>query len=162
SVLSNSPIRMYSVERYGVGCPDPVPIVVTPTDPMLLQKDCATQVLSFEHANFPYNAVDGNNDTYVTLEASSGILLGGVLGEAYSGHVELGFGAPVEANKTVYVRIDFDENQLGSLLDGSVGELLGGVVDGVLLGNHYFTVEAKNGATTILERSSNSGFNDAL
>ncbi|WP_257659007.1 Ig-like domain-containing protein, partial [Parapedobacter lycopersici] len=162
SVLANSPIQLYSVERYGVGCPDPDPIVITPTDPMLIQKDCAAEVLSFEHANFPYNAVDGNNDTYVTLEASSGILLGGVLGEAYSGHVELGFNAPVATGKTVYVRIDFDEQQLGSLLDGSVGELLGGVVDGVLFGNHYFTVEAKNGATTILERSSNSGFNDAL
>ncbi|WP_188508644.1 Ig-like domain-containing protein, partial [Parapedobacter pyrenivorans] len=162
SVLANSPIQLYRVERYGTGCPDPDPIVITPTDPMLIQKDCAAEVLSFEHANFPYNAVDGNNDTYTTLEASSGILLGGVLGEAYSGHVELGFNAPVAADRTVYVRIDFDEQQLGSLLDGSVGELLGGVVDGVLLGNHYFTVEAKNGATTVLERSSNSGFNDAL
>ncbi|WP_188752669.1 Ig-like domain-containing protein, partial [Parapedobacter defluvii] len=162
SVLANSPIQLYSVERYGVDCPDPDPIVITPTDPMLIQKDCAAEVLSFEHANFPYNAVDGNNDTYATLEASSGILLGGVLGEAYSGHIELEFNEPVAASKTVYVRIEFDEEQLGSLLDGSVGELLGGAVDGVLFGNHYFTVEAKSGAATILERSSNSGFNDAL
>ena len=162
SALSNSPIRLYSVERYGLGCPDPDPIVITPTDPMLLQKDCATEVLSFEHANFPYNAVDGNNDTYTTLEASSGILLGGVLGEAYSGHVELGFGSPVSAGDTVYVRIDFDEETLGSLLDGSVGELLGTTVDNVLFGNHYFTVEAKDGTGTVLERSSNNGFDEAL
>ena len=156
--LGDAPIYLYDIKRYGPNCPDPNPPTVTATPPMLLQKDCASSIISFDHADFPFNAVDGNNDTYTTLEASSGVAAG--LGDSYDGHIELGFATPIPADTTVYVRIDFDEEQLGSLMAGSVGELLGDVVDNVLFGSHYFTVEAKNGEDVVFRRSSNNGFNE--
>ncbi len=158
--LASSPLNIYSIERYGSGdspltCIDPDPLP-TPdsTDPMLSVSDCEGTVIDFDHANFPYNAVDGNNDTYTTLEASSGLAVG--IG-AYDGFIELGFDQRT-AGTTTYIRIDFDEEVLLGLLDGTVGQLLGGVVDNVLFGSHYFTVEAKNAGTPVLEAASNNGF----
>ncbi|MGK9120060.1 Ig-like domain-containing protein [Olivibacter jilunii] len=160
--LASSPLRVYSVERYGganssvLTCPDPNPIIPpNPTDHMLSQKDCATDLISSEYANFPYNAVDGNNDSYSTLEASSGTAAG--IG-SYSGHIELGFSQIRPAGTTSYIRIDFDNEVLGGLLNGSVGQLLGGAVNNVLFGSHYFTVEAKNNGASVLSGSSNTGF----
>ena len=155
NALSNSPIRLYDVQRFGATCPDPDPIPLpTATDPMLSNSTCDATVLAFENANFPLNTVDGNNDTYSTLNASSGVALG--IGD-YEGFIELGFDSRA-AGTTSYVRIDFDEEVLLGLLDGTAGQLLGGVVDNVLFGNHYFTVEVKNNGSQVLESSSNNGF----
>ena len=160
--LASSPLRVYSVERYGganspvLTCIDPDPIVPpAPTDHMLNQKDCATEVISFDHANFPYNAIDGNNDTYTELEASSGVIVG--IG-AYNGHVELGFNAIRPAGTTTYVRIDFDNEVLAGLLDGTLGQLANDLVSNLLFGGHYFGVEAKNNGNVVLARSSNAAF----
>ncbi|WP_198293603.1 DUF7507 domain-containing protein [Algoriphagus resistens] len=151
SALSNSPIRVYDVQRFGDLCPDPDPIPLpTATDPMLSNSDCEATLISFENANFPFNTIDGYNDTYTTLSASNGV--GG-----YEGFVELGFDAR-SAGTTSYVRIDFDEEVLLGLIDGTVGQLLGGAVDNVLFGNHYFTVEVKNNGSQVFESSSNNGF----
>ena len=129
------------MQRFGATCPDPEPIPLPiATEPMLSNSSCDATVLAFENANFPLNTVDGNNDTYTTLSASSGIALG--IGD-YEGFVELGFDSRA-AGTTSYVRIDFDEEVLLGLLDGTTGQLLGGVVDNVLFGSHYFTVEVKN------------------
>jgi uncharacterized repeat protein (TIGR01451 family) len=156
SLLSNSPIQLHEVERFGPNCPDPDPLFTPePTDPMLSNASCAAEVVDFAYADFPFNAVDGNNDTYTTLEASSGALLGA---GAYEGFVELGF-SPRSAGTTSYLRIDFDNDILYGLLDGSVGELLGNVVDNLLFGSHYFTVEALGSdANPVLSASSNNGF----
>ncbi|WP_192349229.1 gliding motility-associated C-terminal domain-containing protein [Algoriphagus sp. Y33] len=155
SALSNSPIRLYDVQRYGENCPDPDPLPTPdPTDPMLSNRDCDATLIDFENANFPFNTVDGNNDTFTTLSASSGTALG--IGD-YDGFVELGFDAR-SAGTTSYVRIDFDEEVLLGLIDGTVGELLGGVVNNVLFGSHYFTVEVKNNGAQVFESSSNNGF----
>ncbi|SMP36074.1 DUF7507 domain-containing protein, partial [Algoriphagus winogradskyi] len=155
NALSNSPIRLYDVQRFGAACPDPDPIPLpTATEPMLSNSSCDATVLAFENANFPLNTVDGNNDTYTTLSASSGIALG--VGD-YEGFVELGFDSRA-AGTSSYVRIDFDEEVLLGLLDGTAGELLGGVVDNVLFGSHYFTVEVKNNGSQVFESSSNNGF----
>src|SRR5690606_2925160 len=43
----------------------------------------------------------------------------------------------------------------------SVGQLLGSVVDNAIFGDHYFTVEAKQSGTQVLEASSNNGFGNA-
>ncbi|WP_339754210.1 DUF7507 domain-containing protein [Algoriphagus aquimarinus] len=155
SALSNSPIRLYDVQRFGATCidPDPIPLPAA-TDPMLSNGTCDANVLAFENANFPFNAVDGNNDTYTTLSASSGIALG--IGD-YEGFVELGFDSR-PAGTSSYVRIDFDEEVLLGLIDGTAGQLLGGVVDNVLFGSHYFTVEVKNNGSQVFASSSNNGF----
>src|SRR5699024_1556253 len=103
-------VKIYDVQRYdGVNCDNPNIDEVTPTDPMLLEKSCGGDIISFDHANFPTNAADGNNDTFTTLEASSGIAAG--IG-AYDGYVEIGFDQAVPAGQTTYVRIDFDDEAL--------------------------------------------------
>src|SRR5699024_9806240 len=131
---------------------------VTPTDPMLLERSCGGNVISFDHANFPSNAADGNNDTFTTLEASSGIAAG--IG-AYDGHVEIGFDQTVPAGQTTCVRIDFDDEALLGLLDGSLGQFAGDLVDNILFVGHYFTVEGKNAGATVFSRSSRNGFSSS-
>uniref|UniRef100_F4CBQ7 Conserved repeat domain protein n=1 Tax=Sphingobacterium sp. (strain 21) TaxID=743722 RepID=F4CBQ7_SPHS2 len=161
--LADSPLRIYHVERYGsagstLTCVDPNPPFTGGNEHMLgNNRACANTVISYEHADFPFNAADGGTNSYTTLEASSGLAAN--LG-AYSGHIELGLGAPIPADTTVYVRIDFDNEVLGALLDGTLGGLLNDVVGSTLFGNHYFTVEAKNGATSVLTRSSNEAFSE--
>lgn len=159
--LAAADVKIYDVQRYDGSspqCTNPNITVPTLTPPMLSSKNCAATVVGHGHANFPTNAIDGKNDTFTTLEASSGIAVG--IG-AYQGFVELGFTQAVPAGETTYVRIDFDNEVLGGLLNGSVGGLLNGVVSNVLFGNHYFTVEGKNNATTVFSRSSNNGLASA-
>lgn len=155
--LASADVKIYDVQRYdGVTCINPNIIVPTATPSMLSNKMCATTLVAHDHANFPYNAVDGNNDTFTTLETSSGIVAG--VG-AYDGYVEMGFANAVPANETTYVRIDFDNEVLGGLLNGSVGGLLNGVVSNLLFGGHYFTIEGKdNAGAVVYSRSSNDGF----
>src|SRR5690606_6198256 len=48
----------------------------------------------------------------------------------------------IPANTTSYLKIDMgDDGLLSSLLDGSLGGLLGSTLDNVLFGNHYFTID---------------------
>ncbi|WP_430614923.1 hypothetical protein [Flavobacterium sp. JP2137] len=157
--LASNPLKVYSVERFGTLYPDPNPFVPPVTPPMLVNKDCASVFVSSSYASMGTHVVDGNHDTFATLEASSGIVAGA---GAYSGHVEMGFATPVPARTTTYVRIGFDEDKLLRLLDGSLGALVGSVVDNVLLGSHYFTIEAKSAGTTVFSRSSNVAFNKQL
>src|SRR5690606_12051941 len=144
--LASSPLKIYSVERYGLGdsplsCAEATPPFDDEGGVQMLgnNRNCASEVLSFEHANFPYNAIDGNNGTFTELQASSGKLLGL---DAYSGYVHLGYDHLVDAGQTSYLKIDMgDEGLLSSLLDGSLGGLLGSTLDNVLFGNHYFTID---------------------
>ncbi len=153
--VGNADVKIYDVQRYdGVNCVNPN-ITITSTPPMLSNKACATTLIAHGHANFPTHSVDGDNDTFTTLEASSGIAVG--IG-AYDGFVELGFAQAIPEGETTYVRIDFDDEVLGGLLNGSVGGLLNGVVSNVLFGSHYFTIEGKNNGTMVYNRSSNDGF----
>lgn len=156
--VGNADVKIYDVQRYdGVNCVNPN-ITITSTPPMLSNKACATTLIAHGHANFPTHSVDGDNDTFTTLEASSGIAVG--IG-AYDGFVELGFAQTIPAGETTYIRIDFDDEVLGGLLNGSVGGLLNGVVSNVLFGSHYFTIEGKNNGTMVYNRSSNDGFSSA-
>src|SRR5690606_9902172 len=136
--LASSPLEVYHVERFGLGdspltCVDPEPPLADEGDDhMLLEsnRECADVLLSHEYANFPFNAVDGDPGTYAVLEATSGSLLG--IG-AYSGHIELGYQGTIPANTTSYLKIDMgDDGLLSSLLDGSLGGLLGSTLDNVL------------------------------
>ena len=155
NALANSPIQLYEVERFGANCPDPSPINTPPsTLPMLSNSNCSASVLEFENANFPFNTVDGNNDSFTTLEASSGIALG--IGD-YEGFIELGF-SERPANSASYIRIDFDEEVLTRLLNGSVGNLVGDVVDNTVFGRHFFTVEVKNNGNPVVSGSSRNAF----
>src|SRR5690606_25834405 len=92
--LVDNGIRIYDVQRYSgeSGCNNPNIVVPTETPAMLSQKSCAIQVVSSGNADFAQHTVDGKNDTYATLQASSGFVAGS---GAYSAHVEMGFGTAV-------------------------------------------------------------------
>ncbi|WBL44160.1 gliding motility-associated C-terminal domain-containing protein [Algoriphagus halophytocola] len=153
--VASSPLRIYEVARYGTICPDPDPLPAPDaTDPMLSSSDCEATLIDFENANFPFNAVDGNNDTFTTLQAGSGTLLGA---GAFDGQIQLGFDQR-SAGTTSYIRIDFDEEALLGLLDGSLGDVLNGVGGSLLGGDKLFRVEALNGASSVLSASTDNGF----
>jgi len=107
----------------------------------------ATTISSQNNVDFSTNAIDGDVTTMARIRASSGIAIG--IG-AYSGHLELKFDSVLPANTTSYVKIQTDDNILPSLLGGTLGGLLSDVTGVVLIGNQEFTVEAKNGATSVL------------
>ncbi|MGJ8667527.1 MAG: hypothetical protein ACSHW7_14245, partial [Patiriisocius sp.] len=110
----------------------------------------ADHVVFSENTDNPGDAVLDNND-FATLNSYGGIAVG-VL--SYNGILEIGFANPVPAKRTTFVKIDFDEDVLNSLLGGSLGTLLADVLGNVVLGDHYFNIEARNNATTVLSNSS--------
>ncbi|SFJ65662.1 Ig-like domain-containing protein [Myroides guanonis] len=150
NVALSPALRLYGVKRIGAGCPE------TTTPSPFESPTCATTLLGASNADDVDNLFDDDFDSYATLNSGAGLLLG--LGNKFEGFVELGFDAPVPADKTAYVRIDYEPTLLNALLGGSLGGALADLVNGVLLGNHYFSVEVKNGATSLFTASSNNGF----
>ncbi|MDM1093869.1 DUF11 domain-containing protein [Myroides odoratimimus] len=147
-------IRLYDVKRVSSTCPE-----ITTVSPFI-KPVCATTVLSASNADDINNIFSDNFDAYATINSGAGILLG--LGGQYSGHIELGYAKEVPANTTSYVRIDFDEKLLNALLGGSLGNVVNGLLNGLILGDHFFEVEVKNAAkTVILDGKSNVSNNSA-
>ena len=139
-------IRLYGVKRVNDACP-----VTTGVSPFI-SPVCATTLIGAENANDINNLFDGNFDSYTTLQSGAGILLG--LGNK-EGYVELGYENSVKANVTSYVRIDFESDKLKALLGGSLGNVVAGLLNNVLLGDHYFKVEVKDSkGRTVLEEGS--------
>ena len=154
----SAPLRLYSIKRFGAGCPDPRPIMTDPpTESPFNDPDCSIDLGAFEHVNFAYNAIDGNLDTYATISAGSGAIAG--IG-AYSGYLEMNFGTEVPAHETSYIRIDMaDDRMLDALVGGSLGEFIADVGDLVLFGNHYFDVAVLDaGGDELYETSSIGDF----
>lgn len=159
--LLGSSVRIYDVERYdGVTCKNPLIKIPDATDQPFEVASCSTSLGVFDNVDFPYNAIDGNNETYATLIANNGSLL---VSAPQSGRIEMRYNAPLVANKTSYIRIDADKGMLNALLGGTLGKLVADL-GGLVLGNHIFTVEAYNTAgTSVLKRSSSNGFDgDAI
>ncbi|WP_188876088.1 Ig-like domain-containing protein, partial [Sphingobacterium alkalisoli] len=145
-------VRLYEVKRIGAGCP------TTTTPSPFENPTCITTVIDASNADNIDNLFDDDFDSHATLNSGAGVLLG--LGNQYEGFVELGFGEKIPANKTAYVRIDFDPTLLDNLLGGSIGGTLASVVNGLTLGDHYFSVQAKDGSTVVLQGGSNNNFGD--
>ncbi|QXP55227.1 gliding motility-associated C-terminal domain-containing protein [Cellulophaga sp. HaHa_2_95] len=118
----------------------------------------ATVVASESNVDSAINSTDQDLNTSAIVRASSGLALG--LG-AYAGHLELRYAVPLQANTTSYIKIDSEDELLPFLLGGNLGNLLANLGGTVLLGNQEFTVEAKNGATTILQANTNNATNFA-
>ena len=152
----SSSVEVYDVKRYGPGCEDPNLPTPTETPGPLEIPSCASELVAFEHVDFAANATDGNNETYATINASNGTLL---VSSSVAGYIEMALPTQLAANQTSYVRIDVEDDILDRLVNGSIGQLLSGV-GGLLLGDHYFTVEAKltEGGTAVLSGSSNDTF----
>ncbi len=101
------------------------------------------------------NATLDNSD-YATVKSSGGVLVG--IG-AYSGELQLTFAQNVPANQTTFIKIGYDQTLLNALLGGNLGSSLASVLGTVVLGNHYFTVGARDASgSTVLTGSSNAAF----
>lgn len=114
----------------------------------------ANVLVSSNHATNPANATVYDN-TFATLNSYGGIAVG--IG-SYDGSIELEFPTTLPAGKTSYVRIDFDQDVLNALVGGGLGGELADLLGTVVLGNHYFTIAAKNNATTVSMFSSQNNF----
>ena len=116
----------------------------------------ASTLVSSDHATGAANATIYDN-SFATLNSYGGIAVG--IG-AYSGKIELEFPTTVPAGKTTFVRIDFDQDVLNSLVGGNLGSGLADLLGTVVLGNHYFTVSAKNNTTVVNSFSSQNNFSN--
>jgi len=156
--LLGDALKIYNVQRYDgtPSCINPniAPIPSATTGPFD-QPSCATSLIDFNNVDFAQYATDGNNETYATLFADSGNLL--VSGPT-AGFIEMDLGATVPANKTTYVRINYDKDVLDRLVGGSLGKLVSDLANNLLLGNQYFEVVAKNNTTTVLSDDSRAAF----
>ena len=156
--LLGSAVRIHDIQRYddAAGCINPaIGPTPSPTNDPFDQASCSSDLIDFDNVDFAQRAVDGNNETYATLHADAGGLL--VSGPT-AGFIEMDLGETVPANKTTYVRINYDEDVLDRLVGGSLGKLVGDLANDLLLGNQYFEVEAKNGSNTVLSRTSTDAF----
>lgn len=115
------------------------------------QANYTNVVLSESHVTSSAHSIDANPATYSELEAGTGLIIG--IG-SYSSHIDLEFPTALPANQTSFVRIETQDNILSSLLGGTLGNLLSGVVGVALTGNQEFSVEVKNGASTVLSGNS--------
>ncbi|SFB53307.1 Por secretion system C-terminal sorting domain-containing protein [Algoriphagus aquimarinus] len=113
-----------------------------------LQPSCQPTIFNLSNA-------ESNNGSHARLVASPGIAIG--IG-AYKSKIELRFDGEVPANTTTYIKIDGDESLLQSLLGGSLGDVLSGVLGSVLLGRQDIIVEARTSSSSVLMRSSITGF----
>ena len=157
SVLGNG-VRIYDVQRYDgtSGCVNPlIGPEPAPTAGPFEKASCATTLVDFGNVDFPHNAIDENNETFARLYADAGGLL--VSGPT-AGFIEMDLGATVPANKTTYVRVNYDEDVLDRLLGGSLGKLISDLANNLLLGNQYFRVQAKNGMSEVLNSVSSNAF----
>jgi len=110
-----------------------------------------------DHVDNPGNAILTNN-SFATVKSYGGAALG--LGK-YSGQLEIKFPGILPAGTTSFVRIDFDPDVLNALLGGNLGGALADILGGVILGNHYFKIEARNGSNAVLSGNSSGAFTDA-
>ncbi|WP_144264040.1 Ig-like domain-containing protein [Filimonas lacunae] len=108
-----------------------------------------------DHVTNPTNAISSSETSFAQLNSYGGVAVG--LG-SYQGTLELKFPTTVGAGVTTYVRINTDTGLLKSLLGGSLGNLLANVLGTVVLGNHYFNIQARNGATAVLSGASSTPF----
>lgn len=99
------------------------------------------------------NALNADDNTFAKIKSYGGLALG--IG-AYSGNLNLSFNTPIAGNTTSYTRIGFNESILNGLVGGGLGNLLTTILQGVILGNHYFSVTYKNGNSDIYSFSSSN------
>ncbi|WP_073309298.1 gliding motility-associated C-terminal domain-containing protein [Flavobacterium terrae] len=116
----------------------------------------ASSLVTSDHVTNPTNATLYDN-SFATLNSYGGVAVG--IG-GYSGKIELQFPTVIPAGKTTYVRIDFDQDLLNSLIGGNLGSSLADLLGTLVLGNHFFTVSAKNNTTVISTYSSQNNFSN--
>ncbi|SHG51055.1 hypothetical protein SAMN05444483_11442 [Salegentibacter echinorum] len=156
--VAGSALQIYDVERYddSAGCTNPeIAALPTSTENPFQSPSCANGLIDFDNVDFANRAVDGNNESFTTLYADSGNLL---VSNPTAGFVEMDLGQNLPANKTTYVRINYDKDVLDRLLGGSLGKLVGDLANSLLLGNQFIEVEAKKGNISVLNGTSSIAF----
>jgi gliding motility-associated-like protein len=100
-----------------------------------------------------------SDGSFATVKSNGGLnVLGlGLVGN-YDGELELKFPSAVPANRTTFIRIEFEPDLLNVLLGGNLGSALANTVGGLVLGNHSIVVGARNGSTEVASGSSSGGF----
>ncbi len=100
-----------------------------------------------------------DNNSFAIVKSYGGALLGA---GKYSGELELQFPGTIPANKTTFIRIDFDADVLNALLGGNLGSALANVLGNVVLGDHSFVVGARNSSgDEVLSGSSSGAFSSS-
>src|SRR5690606_36413268 len=144
--VAAEPLRIYSVVRYGVTCPEPFE-----TSPFVVP-ECATMLIDAQNADDIQNLFDDNYATFATLNSGAGTLLG--LGNKFEGFVELGYDHDVPAGTTSYIRIEMEGTLLEKLVGGSLGNVVSGLLNNLVLGDHYFEVDVKHNGTSVTTANS--------
>lgn len=156
NLLGNG-VKVYDLQRYDetAGCENPeIAAIPSATNNPFESPFCASGLIDFENVDFAQRSVDGNNESYATIYADAGNLL--VSGPT-EGFIEMDLGN-VPANKTTYVRINYDDDVLDRLLGGSLGKMVTDLANSLLLGNQSFEVTAKQGSNVVLSSSSSDAF----
>jgi len=102
-------------------------------------QEIANSVIYSDNVKNPQNAIIFE-DSFATLNSNSGLVLG--LG-AKTGILELSYPETLSAGTTSYIRLDFEDDILNTLLQGSLGELIADISSTLILGNHYFRIQPK-------------------
>ncbi|MHC5202090.1 COG1361 family protein [Myroides sp. LJL119] len=165
--LLSSGLRIYDVQRFGgeqFGCENPLLEKPDQTQSPFYDAACVQEsgLVSFENVDFPYYAVDGNNESFAVLTAANSKLLGIVGNQDVSGMIHMSWGdSNIPANTPTYIRIDTNEKVLNALLGGALGNLVEGVGN-LLLGQYFFEVDVfqVGNSQSILSGNSKNSFGD--
>lgn len=106
----------------------------------LYYQEIANSVVYEENVDNSSNAIQLNNSS-ATLNSDSGFILNA---GADVGILELQYPGALNASRTTFTRLDFDPTILDALLQGSLGELVGDIVESVVFGN-----ELKNNSSVV-------------
>jgi len=109
------------------------------SSPNIYGQEIANSVISSDNVDNPKNAVNFD-ETFARLNSDAGFALG--IGSE-TGILELGYPETLSAGTTSYIRLDFDDDILNTLLQGSLGEFIVDITSTLILGNHYFEIQPK-------------------
>ena len=115
-------------------------------------KKLATSIITESHVENAVNATLDDN-TFATLNSNSGLILGA--GKEV-GILELKYSDDIAANTISYVQLDFEEDLLNLLIQGSLGKSLVDIAGNVLFGDHYFEIIASYNSNVITSGSTST------
>ncbi len=112
-------------------------------------RNLATNIITEINVENSLNAtLDDTN--FATLTSNSGLVLGA---SAESAILELEFTDLLEARTTSFVQLDFQQDILNLLTQGSLGNILADLTGSIVFGNHYFKIIGKNNSSIVYSAS---------
>ncbi|MBD8487794.1 T9SS type A sorting domain-containing protein [Echinicola sp. CAU 1574] len=125
-----------------------------------LNSNCTAQIYASGYSSNAYvenaeNAVENIND-FAKVKSYGGAAFGA---GSYSGNIELEFDefpdgeTKVPAGTTVYIKIGGFDDIFSALLGGALGEALANLLGSVIFGNHFLEIDVKDGANTVMTKS---------